>query len=195
MIFQVLSFMLITCFYGSYFLKQLLLRKKGIVTNRLARGKKSTKTAKIETALLAATYSNGILQYLSVFHSRYIGAFFLPATIRYVGLAICAVGVLFFLFAIIAMRDNWRAGIDKSQVTTIVKSGVYRISRNPAFVGFDLMYIGFMLAMPNIFICTTALITILLIHQQILEEEKYLPQVFGAEYTQYKINTPMYLFF
>lgn len=48
------------------------------------------------------------------------------------------------------MRDSWRAGIDRTQKTKIINTGIYRYSRNPAFVGFDLLYIGMRLAFSNI---------------------------------------------
>lgn len=43
------------------------------------------------------------------------------------------------------MKDSWRAGIAENDKTEIVTSGIYQISRNPAFLGFDCVYIGLML--------------------------------------------------
>ena len=43
------------------------------------------------------------------------------------------------------MRDFWRAGIPETDKTELVTEGIYQISRNPAFLGFDLLYIGILL--------------------------------------------------
>lgn len=43
------------------------------------------------------------------------------------------------------MRDSWRAGISETDKTELVTEGIYQISRNPAFLGFDLLYIGILL--------------------------------------------------
>lgn len=195
MIFKVCTFGLITCFYIAYFAKQILLRKKGIRTNRLAKGSKPKQTAVIEMCLLIATYGSAVVQYASIFFSGYMFPLLLPAAIKWVGVALTGCGVLFFLLAITSMRDSWRAGVDESQKTAIVTSGVYKISRNPAFVGFDLLYIGTTLTVPNAVVMLVAIISIALMHLQILEEEKFLPRAFGEEYIQYKENTPRYLLF
>ena len=40
------------------------------------------------------------------------------------------------------MKDSWQAGIPDKDKTELVTTGIYRFSRNPAFLGFDLMYVG-----------------------------------------------------
>lgn len=195
MIFQISIFALITCFYIAYFTKQILLRKKGIHTNRLAKGRKPPKTAAIETALLAATYGIAAIQYASVFFSRFMLPLSFPDSVRWIGIALTGGGVIFFVLAITSMRDSWRAGVDETQKTSIVTRGIYKVSRNPAFVGFDLLYMGSALALPNMISILSAFIGILLLHFQILEEETYLPRAFGDEYLKYKSSTPRYFLF
>lgn len=195
MIFQISIFVLITCFYIGYFMKQILLRKKGIHTNRLAKGRKPPKTAAIETALLAATCGIAVIQYASVFFSRFMLTLSFPATVRWAGIAVTGGGVIFFVLAITSMGASWRAGVDETQKTAIVTRGIYKVSRNPAFAGFDMLYIGSALALPNAILLVAAVIGILLLHFQILEEEKYLPRAFGDEYLRYRSRTPRYFLF
>lgn len=195
MIMRYLLFILITTFYIAYFAKQILLRKKGIVTNRLAKGSKPKKTAIIETGLLLITYGMAVFQYAGFFLERYLLPLKLPTALRWLGIVLAGLGVLFFIFAIATMRDSWRAGIDESQKTSMVTRSVYSISRNPAFVGFDLLYIGSALAMPGVVIAVMAATGVLFMHLQILEEEAYLPRIFGDEYVEYKKKTPRYLLF
>lgn len=193
--YQVLCGILITCFYALYFFKQLMLRRQGIGANRLAKGSKPAKTAAIERWLLVATYGTAALQYASVFFRSYMLPFALPAGVRWLGLALAACGVAFFLLAITAMQGSWRAGIDESQRTEMVTRGIYRYSRNPAFLGFDLLYLGTVLALPSVLMAAAALVTIALLHLQILQEEAYLPTAFGESYLAYKRATPRYFLF
>jgi len=194
-IIKLFSFILITTFYAAYFAKQILLRKKGIFTNRLAKGSKPKKTATIETGLLAITYGMAIIQYAGFFLEGYMLPLELPSVLRWLGIALAGLGVVFFILAITSMQDSWRAGIDESQKTSMVTTGIYKISRNPAFTGFNLLYIGTALAMPGGVIAAMAAAGILFMHLQILQEEVYLSRIFGNEYKQYKQKTPRYLLF
>lgn len=53
-----------------------------------------------------------------------------------------ATGDVVFLAAVLCMRDSWRAGIPEKDKTELVTRGIFKISRNPAFLGFDFVYIG-----------------------------------------------------
>ena len=182
-------------FYCAYFTKQLLLKQKGIRTNRLAKGNKPRRTLIIETALLCATYGIAFLQCISLFIGRFLLLLPLPVPLRAAGLCLAIAGAVFFLAALWTMRDSWRAGVDRSQTTTIVTRGIYRYSRNPAFVGFDLFYLGSALYLANAALLLAACAGIALLHLQIREEEAFLPHVFGQAYLDYKTRTPRYLLF
>ena len=54
-----------------------------------------------------------------------------------------------FVTSVVTMRDSWRAGVSKTDKTELVTDGIYQISRNPAFLGFDLVYIGILLMFFN----------------------------------------------
>lgn len=192
---QVVTFAISACFYGAYFYKQIRLKKHGVHTNRLAKGSKPKRTAVIEGCLLAATYGTAAAQGVSVLFYERLLSLALPMPVRISGLALAFAGVVVFILAITEMRGNWRAGVDQSQSTQIVTSGIYKISRNPAFVGFDLLYIGTALALPSLILIGFSVACVILLHLQIIEEEAYLPIVFGEEYLRYKKDTPRYLFF
>jgi protein-S-isoprenylcysteine O-methyltransferase Ste14 len=195
MVFNIAAVFCMTLFYLAYFYKQFRLAQQGIRTNRLAKGQKPARTKRVETTLVAATYIMAVIQYASAGLSGYLGGFSLPKDVRSTGVFLMVIGVAFFIAALITMRDNWRAGVEENQQTAMVVQGVYRISRNPAFVGFDLLYLGSALAMPNIVICLAAVCCILTLHQQIMEEEKLLPSLFGPAYLDYKKHTPRYILF
>ena len=77
--------------------------------------------------------------------------------------------------------------------TELVTSGIYQFSRNPAFLGFDLMYIGVMLMYCNLLTVPLTVFAIVMLHLQILQEERYLEETFGAAYREYKRHTFRYL--
>ena len=91
------------------------------------------------------------------------------------------------------MKENWRAGIDASQKTELVTRGIYRISCSPAFVGFDLLYIGVAMAFPNPVLIALTLAAISVFHLQILEEERYAVDIFGQPYADYARIVRRYL--
>jgi protein-S-isoprenylcysteine O-methyltransferase Ste14 len=105
---------------------------------------------------------------------------------------ITALGVGIFILATIFMKSSWRVGIDKNTKTTLVTDGIYKFSRNPAFVGFYLMFIGLFVTYANIFTLIVLVINILTFHLLILQEEKHLLSMFGVEYERYKRKVPRY---
>ncbi|MDD6210779.1 MAG: isoprenylcysteine carboxylmethyltransferase family protein [Bacteroidales bacterium] len=188
---KLLAFTVITVFYLIYLVKQFALWRRGIQTNRLLKGKKPLKTYRIELLLAICTFVMPFMQYGSV-------AFGHPAplpALRITGLLFSVTGVICFLCAVVTMKDSWRAGIDQTQETKMITVGIYRIIRNPAFLGFDLFYIGTMCMFPSPLSVAMSALTVILIHLQILEEEKFLPTVFGMPYIAYKKKTRRYGFF
>jgi protein-S-isoprenylcysteine O-methyltransferase Ste14 len=178
-------------FYGAYFIKGSLLKKDGISVNRLGRGMKKNYTRLLEKALIITTYSMAVLQLFSIFRifpSIYIGQYN-----DIIGVTIAFIGNLFLIMALIAMKKSWRAGVDSSQRTRLQTGGVLKLSRNPAFLGFDLFYIGISVANPNIVLFITVIIALLLFHLQILEEEKFLAITFGDDYLDYKSKVRRYI--
>jgi len=111
------------------------------------------------------------------------------------GLVLAAVGVAVFVAAMATMKDSWRAGIPATEKTSLVQFGIYRFSRNPAFLGFDLLYLGILLAYMNVVHLMFAAFAITMLHLQILEEENFLSAVFGDAYLAYKNKTRRYFLF
>lgn len=58
--------------------------------------------------------------------------------------------------------------------------------------GFDLTYIGTCLAFGNIVLFIIAAFTMIMMHLQILEEEKFLESTFKEEYLNYKRKVGRY---
>ena len=105
-------------------------------------------------------------------------------------LLIFAAAGIFFL-SVRTMRDSWRAGLPETK-TALITDGIYRISRNPAFLAFDLTYIDVLLIFFNWLLLIISVGAVISFHCQILQEEKYLAATFGEEYVTYQKKTPRY---
>lgn len=186
---QIIGIIEVSIFYFAYFFKLFMQKKKGISTNQLGKGTKSRKTIVIETMLRISSMVIVFATLISaICNTSIISIYYF----RYLGLVLLGVGTCIFIIAMMTMRDSWRAGIPKEDKTKLVNTGIYKYSRNPAFVGFDLTYIGASLAYSNIALVMISIITIVLMHLQILEEEKFLESAFGLEYVNYKSKVSRY---
>ena len=175
-------------FYGIYFSKMLIQHRHGIKTRQVGKRKeKSIHTT--ELLMNIATLGAPITQLLSVA----FGWNNMPAGARFTGFCTGMLGDLIFLISVICMRDSWRAGIPGNDKTKLVTGGIYKFSRNPAFLGFDFMYIGVLLMYFNPLTAFFSLFAIVMLHLQILQEEKYLTATFGKEYAEYKKRVFRYL--
>ncbi len=58
--------------------------------------------------------------------------------------------------------------------------GIYNYSRNPAFLGFDLVYIGILLMFFNPVLLVISVFAMVMLHLQILREEKFLEKTTEA---------------
>lgn len=113
--------------------------------------------------------------------------------IKYVGLAFVSFGFVFGILALIAMKNSWRVGIKYDQKTDLVTSGIYRFSRNPYFFSYDILILGYILVFPSIILIILHLALVIIFHNMILEEEKYLESVHGDSYLDYKRKVKRYL--
>ena len=110
----------------------------------------------------------------------------LPLGVKITGVSIASIGVIVFIMAVITMRDSWRVGVGADD-TELITCGIYSVSRNPAFLGFDLMYIGILLIFFNWVLFAITVFTMIMLHLQIVKvEEPFLFTVFGAEYLAYR---------
>lgn len=175
-------------FYGIYFVKMFLQKRQGIRTNQIGR-RKERGLHTVELLMGTATLCAPAAQLLSVF----LGWNYMPAGARFTGFCIGMLGDLIFLVSVVSMRDSWRAGIPDGDRTELVTDGIYRFSRNPAFLGFDLMYVGVLLLYCNPLTAVFSLFAMVMLHLQILQEEKYLLRTFGDAYAVYRSQVFRYL--
>ena len=119
---------------------------------------------------------------------------FFPNMVRIIGVCVGAIGVGIFITSVVTMRDSWRAGVPENDKTELVTAGIYQISRNPAFLGFDFIYMGILLMFFNWVLLVVSLFAMLMFHLQIVNvEEEFLLKAFGDEYLAYRKKVNRYL--
>lgn len=187
--FQLIALISLLVFYGCYFGKMMSQKKKGIQTDQLGKGKKGF-VKLIEITMKIVTIIVPIVEVVSIIFNTSCMSIWL----RNVGIIIAFIGNVIFVCSVIMMRDSWRAGVSKTDKTELVTRGIYQISRNPAFLGFDLVYIGILLMFFNWVLFGVSAFAIIMFHLQIVNvEEDFLIATFGNEYLDYKRKVNRYL--
>jgi protein-S-isoprenylcysteine O-methyltransferase Ste14 len=197
---NIISLSLFVVFLLSYSLKLIFLYKQNnIKANVLARGKKDKSIKKVESMVKLSTLIWGFSWFsFSLFEkhiTNIIIVFFENSFLEYLGLTIIGSGLLTFLIAMVSMKSSWRVGIDKHTKSNLVTNGIYKYTRNPAFVGFDFMFLGLFVTYPNFLTLIIAILNLVFINLLILQEEKHLESAFGEQYILYKSKTPRYILF
>lgn len=182
MIFQIIAIIILAVFYGCYFIKMISQRRKGIQTDQIGKGKVGF-VKFIEVTMKIITIIVPIAEIISILFNTSV----LPVWARIVGVCIAVTGAAVFITSVVTMRDSWRAGVSKTDKTDLVTSGIYSFSRNPAFLGFDLVYIGVLLMFFNLVLFIISVFGVIIFHLQIVNvEEDFLIEAFGEDYLNYK---------
>lgn len=187
---KIFGVVILTIFYSIYIGKMILQKRKGIQTDQIAKGKKKDKVFYTELIMKIATYAVVVVEGISIFFAVEPQ---LPQVFVICGVILGFIGNVIFAIAVVTMKDSWRAGIAENDKTEIVTNGIYKISRNPAFLGFDCVYLGIVLMFFNIPLLMFSIFAITMLHMQILQEEEYLLKVFGDDYIKYKNKVCRYL--
>lgn len=175
-------------FYGCYFLKMLSQHRNGIQTSQIGR-KKQGLARFIESAMSFAATAVPILELASLIRNTPS----LPLWARIAGLCAGLAGTAVFLLSTAAMGDSWRAGVPQAGETRLITNGIYQFSRNPAFLGFELVYLGMFLLFSGWILLALSALTALLFHLQIVTvEEPFLTCAFGGSYIAYRNQVHRY---
>ncbi len=104
------------------------------------------------------------------------------------GLALVLVvsGLLIEMTALGGFRRLGTAPEPWKPSTALVTGGLYRLSRNPIYIGFAIIHLGFAVAMDSSAALASLLPCLVVIDRfVILREERYLAGKFGAEWVAY----------
>lgn len=112
---------------------------------------------------------------------------------RIIGAALVSLGLLFFIAAFVSFGDSWRVGFDVKTPGSLVTGGIFALSRNPIYVFLDLWFIGIFLINGRLIFLIFAILTAIVVHWQILQEEAFLSNLYGQTYHQYRARTGRYI--
>ena len=112
-----------------------------------------------------------------------------------VGIIMYICGMILAIWAKITQGGSWGPpkshDIHKQQ--KLITSGPFGFSRNPIYVSFTLIYIGYAIAIRS-WLIVLRIPLLLYFYKSAFAEEKNLEKLFGEEYVKYKKRVPRFLF-
>lgn len=132
-----------------------------------------------------------ILIALSFFGVEVVPAHQYPA-LRTASALMSLSGVLLIVLSSISLGSSVSLGLPREK-TVFKKAGIYTISRNPMYLGFNLITAAAVLGIIHIAVAIMGIYSIVVYHFIILGEEKFLQERFGQEYAHYRKTVRRYL--
>ena len=111
---------------------------------------------------------------------------------KYIAFITLALGLITFIISLMYLGSSTRLGLPTDN-TELKTNGIYRLSRNPMYLGFNLLTISSIIYTLNIVIIILGIYSIIIYHLIILGEEKYLSARFGDAFKYYKETVRRYI--
>jgi protein-S-isoprenylcysteine O-methyltransferase Ste14 len=113
---------------------------------------------------------------------------------RIVGGAIALAGLTMVIAARLWFKRSGQNPVPWTPSPQLLVDGVYRLTRNPMYVGLTLFQLGLGAALDNLWIAALAPIGLAVVHFiAVRPEEAYLTERFGQSYLRYKAAVRRYL--
>ena len=110
----------------------------------------------------------------------------------HVSYILLAVAAVFIVSSLVSLGKSTRVGLPTGP-TKLKTGGVYRVSRNPMYVGFDALTLAAILGTGNPVVLVLGVYSMVVYHFIIAGEERYLSSVFGTAYAQYRASVRKYV--
>lgn len=119
----------------------------------------------------------GVVAPVAVLHTTWL---------QLAGIVVAVAGIAATVYAQLDMGDSWRIGVDRTEATTLVRSGVFGWVRNPIFTAMLVFGLGIALVTPNVVAIVGFVLLVVTIELQVrVVEEPYLLTVHGDAYREY----------
>ncbi len=105
-------------------------------------------------------------------------------------------GVIIIFVSYLELGSNLKLGLPKDNdkyKVTLKTSGIYKFSRNPIYIAFNLMCIGSSIYVFHPINIIATVIAIFVHHKQILAEEEFLFNTFGDKWISYSKKVKRYI--
>jgi protein-S-isoprenylcysteine O-methyltransferase Ste14 len=102
------------------------------------------------------------------------------------------IALIIIILSSLSLGKSIRLGLPVEN-TNLKTRGIYKLSRNPMYVGFNFLTISGMIYFLNPIIILLGLYSIVIYHLIILGEERFLSKKFGEEFSKYMMKTRRYL--
>ena len=115
------------------------------------------------------------------------------AVLNILAILICTISLIWFGITLIIFGNSFRIGIDEKTNDKLITAGTFAISRNHVFIAFITFFLGIFLIYSNMITLTFLILLIIVVHCQILREEKFLKNHYGKEYEDYCAKVKRYI--
>ena len=105
--------------------------------------------------------------------------------IKTLGAVFVSGAIVLYGVALRQLGESWRLGIDRTNPGPLVKDGVYRWTRHPIYVAFDLLFVGTFLVLGRLIFLVLTLVWLPLLHTFMQCEERFLSDLYGDSYRDY----------
>lgn len=110
------------------------------------------------------------------------------------GAILCVFGAALIVLAVLRFRAAKTPPEPWKETTAFVREGVYRLTRNPMYLGMASIYLGITVIAGCLVLAALFVPAFIAIHYgAILREETYLTRKFGDAYLSYKASTRRWL--
>jgi protein-S-isoprenylcysteine O-methyltransferase Ste14 len=106
--------------------------------------------------------------------------------IQIAGIALAVLGIVLTVWAQLDMGDSWRVGVDESETTSLVHTGMFGRVRNPIYTAMLTFDFGMALLTANFVTIAGLILAVIALELQVRRvEEPYLRDKHGAAYRGY----------
>lgn len=110
---------------------------------------------------------------------------------QWLGIAFYGVGLLIVILSFFSLGKSVSVGLPEEE-TKLKTKGIYRVSRNPMYLGGFVMCVGSCVYSIHIINFMLFAITVAIHHNIVLKEEEFLEKRFGDSWLDYKKRVPRY---
>lgn len=128
---------------------------------------------------------SGVITPLPVLHADWI---------QIAGIALALLGIVLTVWAQLDMGDSWRVGVDESETTALVHTGMFGRVRNPIYTAMLTFDLGIALVTPNFVTIAGLILAVIALQLQVRRvEEPYLRDKHGESYRGYTASVGRFI--